>query len=68
MINISELLDLSVEEKAEIRQFEKELEKIMRVPRPVLHDSEISKIEQTLAFFAQEIIERVRQQADKSNS
>jgi hypothetical protein len=68
MINVAEMLDLSIEEKAEIQRFEKELDKIMSVPLPVLHDSEISKIEETLVKLTQEMVERGRQPANKVNS
>lgn len=68
MINVADLLELSVEERAELYQFEKELEKITSAPRPVIPDSEINKIEAILTKFAQEMVERGRQQADKSNS
>ena len=46
----------------------KELDKIMSVPLPVLHDSEISKIEETLVKLTQEMVERGRQPANKVNS
>ena len=68
MINVAEMLDLSIEEKAEIQRFEKELDKIMSVPLPVLHDSEISKIEETIVTLTQEMVERGRQPANKVNS
>lgn len=68
MINIVDMLDLTVEERAAVQKFEKDLDKIMSAPLPVLRDAEISKIEETLLNFTQEMVERGRQQTNKINT
>lgn len=68
MIDVAELLALTVEEQVEIENFVKDLDRLTLPHPPVLPDTEISKIETNLAALVQEIIDRGRQQADKSNS
>lgn len=67
MMNVNNLFDLSVEEKAVLAQFEKEIDKVIHAPDPVISESVISKIEATLTNIIEEIINRGRQ-ADKSNA
>jgi len=67
MMNVNNLFDLSVEEKAVLAQFEKEIDKVILAPDPVISESVISKIEATLTNIIEEIINRGRQ-ADKSNA
>ncbi len=68
MISVISLLDLTIEEQAALEPFIKDLDRLTLPQPPVLPDVEISKIEANLAAIAQEIINRGRQQADKSNS
>jgi len=68
MINIIDALELSVEERSEVQKFEKDLDSVMKLPKPVIPDTEISKIEAILTELAQEMVQRGRKQADKINS
>lgn len=68
MINIIDALDLSVEERSEVQKFEKDLDRVMKLSKPVIPDDEISKIEAILTELAQEMVQRGRKQADKINS
>lgn len=67
-MSIINLFDLSVEEKAEISNFERELDKVALAPPTVISELEISKIEAALTEIIEEIIQRGRQQANKSNA
>lgn len=68
MINIIDALELSVEERSEVQKFEKDLDSVMKLSKPVIPDDEISKIEAILTELAQEMVQRGRKQADKINS
>jgi hypothetical protein len=68
MIDVASLLKLTVEEQEALSPFVKELDRLVLPQPPVLPDAEISKIEENLASLAQEIINRGRQQTDKSNA
>ena len=68
MINIIDALELSVEERSEVQKFEKDLDRVMKLSKPVIPDDEISKIEAILTELAQEMVQRGRKQADKINS
>ncbi len=68
MIDVTSLLDLTIEEQAALALFVKDLDRLTLPQPPVLQDAEISKIEANLAELTQEIINRVRHQADKSNA
>ena len=68
MIDVNALLELSVEEQESLTPFVKELDRLTLPRPPTLSDAEISKIEANLASLVQEIINRGRQQADKSNA
>jgi len=67
-MKIKELFDLTVEEKAELSRFENEIDRVAHDPVPVIPESEISKIEAALTEIIEEIVERGRQQANKSNA
>lgn len=68
MINVKDLLVLSVEEKSELLSFERELDKVTLFPQHVISETEISKIEASLTHIIEEIVERGRQQTNKSNA
>lgn len=68
MMHIRDFLDLSVEEQAAIQQFEKELDRLASSTPPAISTSEISKIETSLTNIIEEIIDRGRKQANKSNA
>jgi hypothetical protein len=68
MMHIRDFLDLSVEEQAAIQQFEKELDRLTASSPPVISETEISKIETSLTNIIEEIIDRGRKQANKSNA
>lgn len=68
MMRVTSLFDLTVEEQAELARFEKDLDKIALAPAPVIPETEISKIEAVLTSIIEEIVERGRQQTDKSNA
>ena len=67
-MHVQDLLDLSVEEQAALQQFEKELDRIASSSPPVISETEISKIETSLTSIIEEIVDRGRKQANKSNS
>lgn len=66
-MHVKDFLDLTIEEKAELARFEKDLDKVVLAPPPVIPDSEISKIEAALNEIIEEIVERGRQ-TNKSNA
>ena len=68
MKNIADLIDLSIEEKNELARFEDEIDRIALAPEPVISESEISKIETALTGIIKEIVDRGRQQTNKSNA
>jgi hypothetical protein len=68
MTDVASLLDLTIEEQAALAPFVKDLDSLTLHQPPVLQDTEISKIEANLASLVQEIINRGRQQSDKSNA
>ncbi len=67
-MHVKDLLDLSVEEQAALQQFEKELDRIASSSPPVISETEISKIETSLTSIIEEIVDRGRKQANKSNA
>jgi hypothetical protein len=67
-MHIRDLLDLTVEEQSALQQFEKELDRFTPAPPPVISQTEISKIETSLTNIIEEIIDRGRKQANKSNA
>jgi hypothetical protein len=67
-MHIRDFLDLSVEEQASIQQFEKELDRLTASSPTVISETEISKIETSLTNIIEEIIDRGRKQANKSNA
>lgn len=67
-MSIKNLFDLTVEEKAELLNFERELDKVAGASPPVISETEISKIEAALTDIIEEIVQRGRQQANKSNA
>ena len=68
MKSIAELIDLSIEEKNELARFEDEINRIALAPEPVISETEISKIETALTGIIKEIVDRGRQQTNKSNA
>ena len=68
MKNIADLIDLSIEEKNELARFEDEINRIALAPEPVISETEISKIETALTGIIKEIVDRGRQQTNKSNA
>jgi hypothetical protein len=67
-MHIRDLLALSIEEQAALQNFEKELDRLMASTPPVIPETEISKIESTLTNIIEEIVDRGRKQANKSNA
>lgn len=67
-MSIETLFDLTVEERAELLNFEREIDRVALAPLPVISESEISKIEASLTHIIEEIVERGRQQTNKSNA
>jgi hypothetical protein len=67
-MRVKDFLDLSVEEQAALQQFEKELDRLSAATPPVISESEISKIETSLTSIIEEIVDRGRKQANKSNA
>ena len=67
-MRVKDLLNLSVEEQAALQQFEKELDRLAASSPPVISETEISKIETSLTSIIEEIIDRGRKQANKSNA
>jgi len=67
-MRVKDFLDLSVEEQAALQQFEKELDRLSAATPPVILESEISKIETSLTSIIEEIVDRGRKQANKSNA
>ena len=67
-MRVKDLLNLSVEEQAALQQFEKELDRLADTTPPVISETEISKIETSLTSIIEEIIDRGRKQANKSNA
>jgi hypothetical protein len=67
-MHIRDFLDLTVEEQAALQQFEKELDRVTPSTPPVISETEISKIETSLTSIIEEIIDRGRKQANKSNA
>lgn len=67
-MRVKDLLNLSVEEQAALQQFEKELDRLTAASPPVISETEISKIETSLTSIIEEIVDRGRKQANKSNA
>jgi hypothetical protein len=67
-MRVKDFLDLSVEEQAALQQFEKELDRLSAATPPVISETEISKIETSLTSIIEEIVDRGRKQANKSNA
>lgn len=67
-MRVKDFLDLSVEEQAALQQFEKELDRLAASSPPAISETEISKIETSLTSIIEEIIDRGRKQANKSNA
>jgi hypothetical protein len=67
-MRVKDFLDLSVEEQAALQQFEKELDRLSSATPPVISETEISKIETSLTSIIEEIVDRGRKQANKSNA
>jgi hypothetical protein len=67
-MHIRDLLDLTVEEQSALQQFEKELDRFTPATPTVISQTEISKIETSLTNIIEEIIDRGRKQANKSNA
>lgn len=59
--------DLTVEEHAALDAFKRELDRLI-VSRPMIPESEISKIEAVLNDIVERVANSGRQQADKINS
>ena len=67
-MHVRDLLDLTVEEQAALQHFEKELDRLTASSPPVISETEISKIETSLTSIIEEIVDRGRKQANKSNA
>ena len=67
-MHVRDLLDLTVEEQAALQHFEKELDRLAASSPPVISATEISKIETSLTSIIEEIVDRGRKQANKSNA
>lgn len=68
MANFPELFNLSVEEQAQFTLFKREIDLLSAVPTPVKSEKEISTIETTLNQFVQELVERVSEPNNKTDS
>jgi hypothetical protein len=66
--NFPELFNLSVEEQAQFTLFKREIDLLSAVPTPVKSEKEISTIETTLNQFVQELVERVSEPNNKTDS
>ena len=68
MANFPELFNLSVEEQAQFALFKREIDLLSDVPAPVKSEKEISTIETTLNQFVQELVERVSEPNNKTDT
>ena len=68
MANFPELFNLSVEEQAQFALFKREIDLLSAVPTPVKSEKEISTIETTLNQFVQELVERVSEPNNKTDT
>ena len=68
MANFPELFNLSVEEQAQFTLFKREIDLLSAVPTPVKSEKEISTIETTLNQFVQELVERVSEPNNKTDT
>jgi hypothetical protein len=66
--NFPELFNLSVEEQAQFALFKREIDLLSAVPTPVKSEKEISTIETTLNQFVQELVERVSEPNNKTDT
>jgi len=66
--NFPEIFNLSVEEQAQFALFKREIDLLSAVPAPVKSEKEISTIETTLNQFVQELVERVSESNNKTDT
>lgn len=68
MVNFPELFNLSVEEQAQFALFKREIDRLSAIPAPVKSEKEISTIETTINQFVQELVERVSESNNKTDT